>query len=182
MITYRESELKAPMNYQRFKELPKTAQQQYLDFLRAEFYVTDAAISAMMGAKQNTFSYYCKSHGLEKTGRGKISVSEAAEYSEKWDKFIAGFYESSPETLVDEEGEETLTPTDPPPEPAEQHAEEDKREADTMSMPYARLTFKGLLDPFAIANSLRFILGGDSRGTITVIFNRDGEDDIGLPF
>lgn len=186
MITYNASELSKPMTYERFKKLPEDIQQLYLDGLREQYRVSDSAICAMMGVKQNTFSYHCRIRGFSKKEISKMSAKETREYKDRWDAFVAG--EDSDEgaeadcpPITDGEATPEDTETQPVVESSDGETVARTERPASMQMDNLTITFSGLIDPDGIANTLRMMLGKESRGNLKVVFRAEGDDEF-LPF
>ena len=189
VITYNESELRNPMSYERFKQLPDDVKQRYLDFLYTEYGVSDAAICRMFGIQQPSFWKYRQHHHLIKPDIPKPTPAESKINREHWETFLRtggllvlpGVSDGRPETSPF--SEEQACKQEIAPNGADASVPEAsvvtvsvERPARKMRMSTVTMVFDGEIDPDGVANSLRTILSDNSKGKLKITFTEREED------
>lgn len=155
-------DLKAPMTWAQFKELPNDLKREYITYLQTEFSASGAAIAKCFGITQP----YLKAH-MDKSGVS-VAFPKGRMKSESVDRLNAFFGE--PEEQVEEqpvrpvviprlavEGAETGEPV-----------EEKSAAPEKMRMPHFTLNFDGPFDLKTVANSLQFMIGDGTKCSIEI--------------
>lgn len=159
--------LNEPMTWREFIDVPHDLQNEYLRKLQREYGANGVKLAEMFGVSRNTVVKHIKENNLSfefKTGNhmGK-------EGNEKWMEFLTKpsgncirddtYEEATKETPVDE----SLLEEQTYPEGENTESADDKMRVSSVS-----LVFDGVLDVDSIANSLRFILGRNKTGKISI--------------
>lgn len=142
-----EYKLDKPIKYDEFKKLPQDIRKIYIERLRDNYGATLSAIAKMLGVSGTTAynRITCDlgivfSPGVQSTGN-----------KARWEEFL-GEVEASPVQTAEQN------------EPTEEILEE--RPNCKMQMCSASLSFAGVIDANAIANSIRLILGDQTTDAI----------------
>lgn len=142
-----EYKLDKPLKYDEFKKLPQDIRKTYIERLRDNYGATLSAIAKMLGVSRTTVYNVVTSElgivfppGVQSTGN-----------KARWEEFL-GEVEAAPEQPEERN------------EPAEEITEE--RQGCKMQMCSASLSFVGVVDVNAIANSIRLILGDQTTDAI----------------
>lgn len=159
--------LNEPMAWEMFQGAPRNIQNEYLEKLQSEYGANAVRVAEMFGVCRGTFSRYVKENNLSfefKTGShmGKNGL-------EKWMEFVTKPSEKchsndTYEEVTEETPLEELLSDDP----VEMPAEESEDTTDKMRVSSVSLVFDGILDVDSIANSLRYILGRNKTGKISI--------------
>lgn len=159
--------LNEPMTWREFIDVPHDLQNEYLRKLQREYGANGVKLSEMFGVSRNTVGKYIKDNNLSfefKTGNhmGK-------EGQEKWMEFLTKPSENCiRDDTYEEATEETPLEELLSEDPVEMPAEEDEDTTEKMRVSSVSLVFDGILDVDNIANSLRFILGRNKTGKISI--------------
>lgn len=151
--------LNKPMSWDDFKRLPADIQAEYITNLQNKYGVTAVNLAEMFDVQPLTVRRHVETNGIPATfprGQSMGAVRRA-----EWERFL------NPEQ-VEEPQEETNEPwvfeNDEP-------AEENHETSTGMAMKKFCLSFCGDIDVNMIANSLRLILGNQSKGEVEIICN-----------
>lgn len=167
-----------PMKWAEFKELPQDLQEEYLRNLIDKHYATGTLIAQMLGVTPSTFSRYVSTSKMNV--KFTKFVRRTAEQVEVWNDFVNGsdekVEEKAPAVEVVPAVEErpVAKPCSCTTSSGAEHvckcaAASEPVAKQTMAMERFELAFSGKLDVEMIANSLRSILGTNSRGRIQVV-------------
>lgn len=164
-------DLKAPMTWDQFKNLPNDLKGEYITNLQKEFSVSGAAIAKCFGITQPYLKSYLDSHGVAVTfPKGRSSAANAAR--------IMGFFNVKDESCVQPELE-IATPVDRTLDckktPGEVHMEspENVPEPAKMRLPSFTLNFEGPFDVDVLAQSLKYMIGSGKECRITVTVTKE---------
>lgn len=146
--------LDRPISYEEFKSFPRDIRKIYIETLRDEYGATSTSIQQMLGISKGTaYNVITKDLGISFHGG-----SPSTEERRKWAAFINGgsAEQQEPVAAVVENGLET----------EERPTEQEK--ASGMVMSRFSLSFAGVIDINAIANSLRRIIGDQMNGSVEI--------------
>lgn len=150
-----EYRIDRPLKYEEFKRLPTDLRRKYIETLRSEHGASLTGIAEMLGVSTTTvYNRITRDLGIT-FGCGVPTAEERS----KWSAFVGRSNEPTEETE-----QEPNEPEQESPGEAESSAE---RQSATMQMSSASISFVGIIDVNAIANSIRLILG--DRATEAVV-------------
>ena len=159
--------LKKPMKWSDFKRLPDHAQEEYLMFLRDDFGTTATDIAKMFGVIASTVLKHIDAKNLDIQFQRGHRMSRMQK--ESWGKFL------SPETASEPAVCEAPAPAPEEyvidvvePEAADDISHLVVQQDDTTKMSEITLRFDGIIDVNSIANTLRAVLGSQSRGCLFI--------------
>lgn len=149
-----EYRLDKPLDYEGFKRLPTDLRKKYIEILRDEHGASATSIQEMLGVSKGTiYTVITKDLGVS-----FHSGPQSAEGRRKWAAFING---GSPD---EQEPATTIAGDD---QKQEEYPIEQERHGD-MAMNRFSLSFVGMIDVNAIANSLRRIIGDQMNGSVEI--------------
>ena len=151
VMTY---QLRRPMKWEEFKQMPPDIQKKYIVGLQESFAVNAASLSEMFGVTALTVRRHVIANELGIVF--PVGKSMSREQRDLWESFLN-------QRAQDEQAScEDVSAT----EERNEVKEEEKRGA--MVMQSVRLQFSGDIDVSGIANSLRLILGDNPFGKIEI--------------
>lgn len=147
-----EYRLDKPLSFEGFKQLPVDLRKKYIKTLQTEYGASLTAITHMLGVSKGTaYNFITKDLGITfEPG------APSAENRQRWKAFLQSVDYAEPEASDPEPKNESL-------DTVESVATERQ-----MKMNGLTLTFVGLIDANAIANSLRLVLGDNAEGTVRI--------------
>lgn len=146
--------MSAPMDWATFKTLPKDLKQEYVGGLVERFGVNGSSLAKMFGVTPQTFRLMNKNEDLG--FHFSVGGSMSQDRREAWEKFLS----CQPEIAIAPAPVETVDP--------ELSEVEALTPAEKMKMTHVELSFSGELDLNEILNSLRYIVGTNTVGTINI--------------
>lgn len=144
-------QMNKPVRWAEFKQYPAEFQQEYIDNLTREYNVNYTSLAEMLGVGTSSVKRLIEKNHLNVTF--SVGHGMTGEQRKAWKRFLS----------QEPEEPEVAEPEDTKPEPAEQPAP-------TAAMTRFAISFRGRIDPVAIANSLTHMLGRDAEGTLTLEF------------
>lgn len=151
--------LNKPMRWEEFKNLSDGMQSEYLQHITDTFKVGRSKIASdLFGCTSDTLKKYVDSRGLDVVFHS-ASGSKPRDQVEAWREFLGI---TVCENNQNDDAEE--------PKPMEDLGDHPDVRTQTMRMSGASISFDGVLDLQMVLNSLRYIVGDNSEGTITITF------------
>jgi transposase-like protein len=134
-------------------------QEEYILHLRDTYGASASAIAKMMGVVYNTLYKWLSSNGIHVSfSRGRTM---SPEQKQAWAAFAGYEAPEDPQAECAVEAQQSPKPEEPAPECVPEPAGK-------MHMERFSLTFSGVINPSAIANSLIHILGENATGTVEI--------------
>lgn len=157
--------LNKPMDWGTFKKLSPIVQKEYITNLQKNYGATAVDLGEMFGVQSLTVRKYVDANGLGITfPRGHaMSAGRRA----VWNEFLYGNSSDEPETVspdpVDSADVDTETAR------AESDNVTEATDGNDMRLRKFSMQFSGEIDVAEIANSLKWILGGNTNGELEII-------------
>ena len=143
-----------PTTWDNFRELSKSAQEEYLRYLAAEYNANTTNLAEMFGMSVSTVRRHIQSADLDV--RFRVGHSMNSEQRAAWERFLHSTNECV-EVETEIETDDTSC-----------------EESEQMEMREFSLSFAGKINMDMVANSLKHILGNNASGEIKVICSLDG--------
>ena len=145
--------LNKPMTWENFKNLSAHTQAEYIKALVERFGANSTNMSDMFGVTALTIRRFLDANNLGV--KFKVGHSMTKAQREAWNEFLYG------------KAAETKEEPEQPAQAEELQATSVEKE-EPMSMCGFTLEFCGVIDPIAIANSIRSMMGGQKEAKVTV--------------
>lgn len=160
-----------PMFWVEFCRLPKDLKEEYLNSLVDKYNANIRCLAEMFGVSPATISRAVKKEGLNvKFLRGKYPSGEK---EAAFKQFLCGSLSQEEETTTLKEPEDTANNNEFDKEKDENIVDETLKETHKTKLDSFTINFSGKTDVDMIANSLRYILGNDTRARIQIICQMD---------
>lgn len=171
--------LKQPMTWENFKKLPGHAQSEYIAGLRENYGVAASDIAKMFGVTSQTVRSYMSEKNIEV--RVNHGYRMSGRQRELWERFLSE--EEQPNVPVYPIEEMPINNPSPETSDREENNHNEVLHLDTaMKMSEIKLRFDGDIDVNGVANTLRVVLGANTKGTVTITYQagnlkKGGQDD-----
>ena len=168
--------LNRPIEWKVFKRMNKELQNEYLEKLRKEYCVSKANLVELFNVSRSTLFRYFEEAGIDV--RFGVGPRMSADQRNRWDEFLGKVSERVSEVISETAEAAKTIEFISPPAPAnacedihEMITERAEEAAPRMSMRKFTLNFDGPIDVDAVRNSLFYMLGENTSGSLFISFN-----------